>query len=486
MWRKLPQQANAIEQALDYRRSPSLRRRFIVVGVCSIVLIAVLAIKLVFDYSERLADISYDRLLRSALLQMDENVGQEQGEITIDIPWSAFATLAQASEDRVFYKVESSSQGFITGYYNLDSSPELPVKYGEMQFFDRLYSGELLRFAWLERHLTEPDASGTVRIVLAHTRLSREAMAASVTQRAVELITLVALVSIVLIIIGSQLVLRPLHRIEQVLEERTPGDLTPLTLKTPRETYHLKVVINDFMKRLQTNLEELENYTGNAAHQLRTPIASLKALAENARDIGKPEEQHQALEKIIEQCEALSDTVSFLLNQATISHRLQSQAMGLIDLIQPIQESCRAQALTALRKGVMLSFETTLEDAMVVGDTIAIEQMMQNLIENAVRYSVLEDFQGTKDVIIRVTPLPNIYRVEVIDQGVGISDADKQRVFERFYRGRYDIAGSGVGLSLVKDIAKYHQADITLSDSTPCGTTVTVDFPAFQFRGDHQ
>ncbi|SBS36137.1 Sensor protein QseC [Marinomonas aquimarina] len=486
MWRKLPPQTSVLERSLDYRHSPSLRGRFIAVGAFTIILIAALAIKLVFDYSERLADISYDRLLRSALLQMDENVGQENGEITIDIPWSAFATLAQASDDRVFYKVESSSQGFITGYYDLDSTPALPVEQGGIQFFDRQYSGETLRFAWLERYLTEPDASGTVRIALAHTRLSREDMAASVTQRAVELITLVALVSIVLLVIGSQLILRPLHRIEQELEQRTPGDLTPLTLKTPRETYHLKVVINDFMQRLQTNLEELENYTGNAAHQLRTPIASLKALAENARDIGKPEEQHQALEKIVQQCEALSDTVSFLLNQAMISHRLQSKSLGLIDIVQPIQESCRAQALTAFRKGVMLSFESDLDEAVIVGDTMAIEQMMQNLIENAVRYSLLEDSNERREVIIRITPLPHIYRVQVIDQGVGITDADKQRVFERFYRGRYDIPGSGVGLSLVKDIANHHNAEVQLSDTAPHGTTVTVDFPAFQFKGDHQ
>ena len=483
MWRKLPQQ-NASEVAAEYRRSPSLRGRFVTVGVVTIAVIALLAMKLVFDYSQRLADISYDRLLRSALLQMDENVGQEAGEITIDIPWSAFATLAQASDDRVFYKVESSSQGFVTGYFDLDATPALPVEQGVIQFFDRQYSGETLRFAWLERYLTEPDAIGTVRIVLAHTRLSREEMAGSVTQRAVELILLVSLVSIVLLLIGSHLILRPLHRIEQVLEERTPGDLTPLTLKTPRETYHLKVVINDFMKRLQTNLEELENYTGNAAHQLRTPIASLKALAENARDIGKPEEQHQALEKIIAQCEALSDTVSFLLNQAVISHRLQSKAMGLIDLIQPIQESCRAQALTAYRKGVILSFDTELEEAVVVGDTIAIEQMMQNLIENAVRYSMAESSEQNKEVVIRVTPMPKVYRVEVIDYGVGISDTDKQRVFERFYRGRYDIAGSGVGLSLVKDIATHHSADVLLADTDPHGTTVIVDFPAYKFLGD--
>ncbi|MBM6551970.1 sensor histidine kinase [Marinomonas ostreistagni] len=484
MWRRSPQPRSVLEDSLDYVHSPSLRGRFIVVGAFTIGLIAMIAIKLVFDYSERLADISYDRLLRSALLQIDENVGQSQGEISVDIPWSAFATLAQASDDRVFYKVESSDQGFITGYHDLDASPLLPVEQGTVQFFDRRYSGEIMRFAWLERYMTEPDASGTVRIVVAHTRLSREAMATSITQRAVHLIALVALVSIVLIVIGSQLVLRPLHRIEQQLEDRTPGDLTPLTLKTPRETYHLKMVINHFMERLQTNLAELENYTSNAAHQLRTPIASLKALAENARDIGKPEEQRAALEKIIGQCEALSDTVNFLLNQAVVSHRLQSQNMGLIDLVQPLQESCRAQALAAFRKGVMLSFEQEVESATIVGDTMAIEQMMQNLIENAVRYSLLEESSTPHEVVVRIVPRPNIYRVEVIDYGVGISDIDKERVFERFYRGRYDITGSGVGLSMVKDIADYHKASIQLQDTQPQGTTVIVDFPVYEMMGE--
>lgn len=476
MWPKSLHHQNLSEEEITaLNKAPSLRFRFILAGALVISIIAALAVNLVFDYSRKLADLSYDRLLRSALLQMGENVGLTRNEVSIDIPWSAFATLAQADEDRVFYKVESVEQGYITGYADLSSVPPNPPELNKIQFFNREYSGEMVRFAWLERHLTDPDGAQTVRIILGHTRLSREEMASAVTQRAVEVIVLIALVAIALIAIGSHLVLRPLHRIEGALEDRAMGDLTPLDINTPKETHHLKVAINHFMVRLQTNLEQLENYTADAAHQLRTPLASLRALAENARDNTSPERQHEALENIVKQCDALGQTVTLLLNQAVVSHRLQTQRLEPVNLLEPITASCREQAVTALHQGVLLSLDCTIKTALVLGDSFAIQQMMQNLIENAVRYSGA-DMEHASEIIVQVQEFDDFYRVSVIDYGVGIPDVEKERVFERFYRGRYDIAGSGVGLAMVKDIVDHHLARILILDTEPKGTTFQIDF----------
>lgn len=491
MWQKSLNHQNLSEEEEQsaLRKAPSLRFRFILAGFLVIGIIAGLAINLIFDYSQKLADLSYDRLLRSALLQMDENVGLMRNEVSIDIPWSAFATLAQADEDRVFYKVESLEQGFITGYQDLNSEPPQPPELDQMQFYNQEYSGEMVRFAWIQRHLTDPETAQTVRIVLGQTRLSREAMASSITQKAVEVVVFIALVAITLITIGSHLVLRPLHRIERALEERTMGDLTPIEINTPKETHHLKVAINHFMARLQTNLEQLENYTADAAHQLRTPLASLKALAENARDINSAgqhsiglassDRQYQALDNIVKQCDSLSQTVTLLLNQAVVSHRLQTHRLEPIDLLPPITASCREQAVTALHKGVRLSFDCDLKDTMILGDAFSIQQMMQNLIENAVRYSALDEKNDT-EVIVQLSEFERFYRVKVIDYGDGIPDLEKERVFERFYRGRYDIAGSGVGLAMVKDIVDHHSAHIEILDTEPKGTTFQVDFAKFR------
>ncbi|WOD07798.1 sensor histidine kinase [Marinomonas sp. GJ51-6] len=480
MWPKSLHHQNLSEEEITaLNKAPSLRFRFILAGVLVIGIIAALAVNLVFDYSRKLADLSYDRLLRSALLQMDENVGLIRNEVSIDIPWSAFATLAQADEDRVFYKVESLEQGYITGYEDLHSLPPNPPVLNQIQFYNQEYSGEMVRFAWLERHLTDPEGAQTVRIILGHTRLSREEMASAVTRRAVEVVVLIALVAIALIAIGSHLVLRPLHRIERALEDRAMGDLTPIDINTPKETHHLKVAINHFMVRLQTNLEQLENYTADAAHQLRTPLASLRALAENARDNTSPERQHEALENIVKQCDALGQTVTLLLNQAVVSHRLQTQRLEPVNLLEPITASCREQAVTALHQGVLLSLDCTIKTALVLGDSFAIQQMMQNLIENAVRYSGA-DMEHASEIIVQVQEFDEFYRINVIDYGVGIPDVEKERVFERFYRGRYDMAGSGVGLAMVKDIVDHHSARILISDTEPKGTTFQVDFAKFR------
>jgi two-component system sensor histidine kinase TctE len=493
------------EEKKALKKAPSLRFRFILTGALVIGVIAVLAVNLIFDYSQKLADLSYDRLLRSALLQMDENIGLIRNEVSIDIPWSAFATLAQADEDRVFYKVESIEKGFITGYQGLNSIPPKPPVLDQVQFYNQEYSGEMVRFAWVERHLTDPETAQTVRIVLGQTRLSREEMASAITQKAVQVVLFIALVAITLIIIGSHLVLRPLHRIEWALEERAMGDLTPIDINTPKETHHLKVAINHFMVRLQKNLEQLENYTADAAHQLRTPLASLRALAENARDDifadkgsldapneildgsnkreskNSPEKQYQALENIVKQCDALSQTVTLLLNQAVVSHRLQTHRLEPIDLLEPITASCREQALTALHQGVHLSLECDLKQTLILGDSFAIQQMMQNLIENAVRYSGV-DIEHATEVIVQMSEFDEFYRIKVIDYGGGIPDLEKERVFERFYRGRYDIAGSGVGLAMVKDIVDHHSARIVILDTEPKGTTFQVDFAKFKYQ----
>ncbi len=497
MWQKSLNHQNLSEEEEKnaLRKAPSLRFRFILAGVLVIGVIAGVAVNLVFDYSQKLADLSYDRLLRSALLQMDENVGLIGNEVSIDIPWSAFATLAQADEDRVFYKVESIEQGFITGYRDLNSEPPKKPVLDEIQFYNREYSGEMVRFAWVERHLTDPETAQTVRIILGQTRLSREEMSSSVTQRAIEIVLLIALVAITLIMIGSHLVLRPLHRIERALEERAMGDLTPIDINTPKETHHLKVAINHFMVRLQRNLEQLENYTADAAHQLRTPLASLRALAENARDnissgdiSSEPissdilssnsvssKKHHQDLENIVIQCDTLSQTITLLLNQAVVSHRLQTYHLEPVNLLDPIRASCREQAVTALHQGILLSLDSELQSALVLGDSFSIQQMMQNLIENAVRYSG-SGREHASEIIVQVNEFDRFYRIKVIDYGDGIPDIEKDRVFERFYRGRYDIAGSGVGLAMVKDIVDHHSARILILDNEPQGTTFQVDF----------
>lgn len=467
-----------------FHRPPSLRRRFILVGALLIGTIALTTIQLVASYSQKLADLSYDRLLRSAILQMDENILLVDNRVSIDIPWSAFATLAQASDDRIFYRVESSHNGFITGNQNLVTQPPIPSELGQIQFYNQVFSGELIRIAWLERATTQGHSQGSsqgssqesVRIVLGQTRLAREDMSADISFNTTRIIVFIACVAIALIAIASHMLLRPLRRITEQLEVRNPGDLTPLAIKTPKETEQLKLSINHFMARLQTNLEQLENFTSESAHQLRTPLASLKALAENARDETTPQKQKIDLDNIVLQCEKLSQTVTMLLNQAVVSHRLQTQNLVVLDLVQLVHQTCMEQAVAALRQGVHLSFESKISSAPILADAFSLQQLLNNLIDNAVRYSDSKQ-TAQQQVDICLTREGQAVLLSVIDYGRGITAQEKPLVFERFYRGRYEVAGSGVGLAIVKHIADRHQATIEIKDTQPHGATIEVSFP---------
>lgn len=483
MWRRLVSERNQIEDEASSKPVPSLRRRFIIGGVTLISFIALITIQLVFTYSQNLADLSYDRLLRSALLQMDENVIFVNNEVSIDIPWSAFATLAQANEDRIFYRVESSSKGFITGNKDLFTQPPKPSELGKMQFYNQFFSGEMIRLAWLEREVTEVDSQGTIRIILGQTRLSRQAMAKAITLRAVRVIVLIAAVAIILIVVGSHFVLRPLKHITELLEARQPGDLTPITINTPKETLQLKNSLNHFMERLQKNLEQLENFTAESAHQLRTPIASLQAVAENARDQVDPDKQKVAFEKIVHLCEKLNQTVSLFLNQAVVSHRLQTQKLFPMDVVGLVRQACMEQAVIALNQGVLLSFESKPSKAMILGDAFSLQQMLNNLIDNAVRYSDVVDTDEQQHVDIRIVKDAYEVIIRVIDYGKGIDNDEKNLIFERFYRGRYEVPGSGVGLAMVKEIANRHSARIQVKNTEPKGATIEVIFPLHYEQG---
>lgn len=486
MWQKSASLAE--NEALELEKAPSLRKRFILSGAGVIGFIALIAINLVFNYSQRLADLSYDRLLLSALLQMDENILAEDGHLSIDIPWSAFSTLAQANEDRIFYRVESTVDGYITGNQSLESTPPSPSELGKPQFYNQTFSGEMIRLVWLERDVTEANIQGSVTILLGQTRLSRETMASSITTRAVQVILFIAIVAIVLIMLGSHLVLNPLHRIEELLEERQPGDLTPIKLDTPKETYQLKIALNHFMARLNKNLEQLENYTAESAHQLRTPLASLKALAENARDQTTPERQEEALEQIVQQSETLSETVTILLNQAVVSHRLQTQRLIPLDLVALIKQSCMEQAVTALRQGIHLSFESDAAKIMILGEAFSLQQMLNNLLDNAVRYSAGNGLNDQEEQLVEIHIRQDAHSVKlsVIDYGDGIADDKKKRVFERFYRANYEISGTGVGLAMVKEISDRHHGKIQVTDTHPKGATISVDFPLYIEREGEQ
>ncbi|WP_020680638.1 sensor histidine kinase [Marinobacterium rhizophilum] len=457
----------------------SIRRKLLCMTSVLLIAVSLLGVRASQTYAQRSAQLSYDRLLTGAALQIAEQISLRQGKVEADLPRAAFETLALAPDDRVYYRILGPDDEHITGYDDLPSAPATRVRHAgpadddtfRKVFFDAPYRGEAVRFVMLERLLTETDFSGYIQIQIGQTTLARTSLANEISLRALQLIALLFIVALLLVSLGIWMTLRPLERLNSALARRSSVDLSPLDLAVPREISKLVGTINHFMQQLGGTLDGLQRLTSEAAHQIRTPLAGLRSQAQNALDEEDAGLRQRQLNRVLESADRLSDTVNQLLSQAVLAHRLRSQQMEPVALDQLVRELCRQLALPALEQGVELAYDG--DDAVLLqGNAFALRQMVQNILENAIRYS-----NPGSEVQVRLEQDERYISLAVADQGPGIPDAEKPLVFERFYRSPNNLrSGSGLGLAIAKDVASYHRASLKLTDNQPAGLVVTVRF----------
>ena len=435
-------------------------------------------------YGQRAARLSYDRLMAGAALQIAESIGMQDGEVVIDLPQAAFATLALAPDDRVFYAINILDGDLITGYpglpkfdpltskiSNLESRGEFPLR-----FFDAVYSREPMRFITLTRVLNDVDVTLEVQLQIGQTLRARNTLSADISWRALQFVAFFFLFALVLIMFGIWMLLRPLSQVNKALSERSPVDLSELDLPVPLEVEPLVQTINHFMAQLATTLDRLKRFTGEAAHQIRTPLAGLKSQAQNALEEQDPQRRQEQLKRVLECSDLLSSTVSQMLNQAKLAYRFQSELFSAIRLDSLVKEVCRDVAVAALRNDVEVAYLSSAEIS-VDGDAFALKQMIRNILENAIKYSprgglVEVDFAVPEKRLSAEGAI-----LSVRDSGPGIPAEERSQVFEQFYRSPDNPrSGSGLGLSIAREVAEHHGAELVLIDNQPQGLVVEIRF----------
>ncbi len=283
-------------------------------------------------------------------------------------------------------------------------------------------------------------------------------------------IPLTVFIPLLLIIIwfGITKGLMPVKRISSIVDRRDSNDLNPIQVAgIPLEINPLINAINRLLARIQGSFERERQFTDNAAHELRTPLAAMKTqtqvLLKKAADMPDCQDGLNNLHASI-------DRASHMVDQLLSFARLQSENIEFekIDLSQTIEEVLKDISPLAVRKNVEL--EARLEPQLYInGNRNALAIMVRNLVDNAIKFTgsngnveISTQRSGT-DVILCVS-----------DTGQGIPVADKDKVFERFYRVKKSSSGSGLGLSMVKWVCDLHHADIKLQDNQPKGLIVTV------------
>jgi len=283
--------------------------------------------------------------------------------------------------------------------------------------------------------------------------------------------------------------LEPLSALGEELGRRSPDRLDPVQVSdVPREVEPLVLRLNDLLQRVESALDAEKRFTGDAAHELRTPIAALSAQAQVALAEDDPVRRNATLHAVLSAAERMSRLVEQLLTLARADSALPA-AWPAIDLADLARQVVGDLAPGALARQVELELEAP-EVLMLPAERGWLEILLRNLIGNAVRHSPQSPQSGIVRIFLQVDAALSQgrtgVRIEVRDQGPGVPAALRDKLGQRFWRGdvargdcgAHSDAGSGLGISIVRRIAELHRGEVSFADSPEGGLSVRVDFPS--------
>ncbi len=266
--------------------------------------------------------------------------------------------------------------------------------------------------------------------------------------------------------------LSPLGALADTLARRAPASLEPVPLvEAPVEVQPLVGSLNDLLARLGDAFDTQRRFAADAAHELRTPLTALTLQIQLARRAESAEERAVALDRLEQGAKRATRLVQQLLTMARLDPDAARPA-AIVDMAAVAAAVVEEKSAFAAQQRIALSVKAT--PAAIRGQEDALQILLSNLVDNALRYTP----EGGA-VEVRVRRDGDQARVEVADTGPGIPEEERERVFDRFYRGRTAPAGgSGLGLAIVRQIVGLHGGSVELDAAPSGGLLVTVRFPA--------
>jgi two-component system, OmpR family, sensor histidine kinase TctE len=439
-----------------------------------------LSVVVTFWIANAISNIPYDRALADSVNALARHVSfgaDKKGGVRFVLPAAASSFLRTDELDTIYFQVRGTRGEVLAGDRDLaEIFPEEGQAQHIVYFGDAEWHGDPVRVAYM--FMFDPQAPHRRVVVQVgetlnkRQRLSNEIIAGIIIPQFF-LFPVVALLAW----FGLQRGTQPLERLRQRLLGRRPGDLSPIDVReVPEEVAPLIEAFNGVMERLSTTMRAQERFIADAAHQMRTPLAGLRTQLEFALRQKDPADLRASLERIRSSVERATRMISQLLSLA----RSQSETppkFEPLDLNALAREVTQEWVEQALAKRIDLGFEGAPGPAMVEGSRLLLHELLNNLVDNAVRYTPPGGRVTARVAVDNSTR--EVVTVEIEDDGVGIGESDRELIFERFYRaGGNEATGTGLGLPIVRSIAAQHRASVQVRPNpAERGSVFTVIFP---------
>ncbi len=439
-------------------RPPASLRRQLLAGIL-LPVVAVVVLNAVSLYRQTLtsADTAYDRTLLASAKAIGELLrvepAGERPRVVADLPYAALEAFEADNRSRMVYRVSGFDGEIVSGFDDLpppraaDPQRDAPPVYAALvRFYDDDYRGEPVRMAVLLQPVAGAAGQGMATIQVAETLELRHALARQLLLQTLwqQGLLLVLIAGVVLWVV--QRVTRPVRRLSQALVARDEADLSPLPASgAPHELRPVVDATNAVMARLAHLLAHQKRFVRDASHQLRTPLAVLKAQVQSARrgDV----EPMQALAEIDATVQGATELANQMLALAKVEQLRQQGLQGQTphEDWEPVVRGV-ALDLAPLVAAGRIDFELDTTTAVVPAHAWALRELTRNLLHNAIKHT-----PAGGSLVLRLSQDRGEALLEVLDSGPGLAPAQRERLFQPFAAAGPH-GGSGLGLAICREI----------------------------------
>ena len=389
--------------------------------------------------------------------------------ISLDLPKPAEQILRVDHFDAIYFTVRNTEGRTIAGDRDFPAVAP-PDKVDEPVAHDGMMRGRHVRIISLRTRVADRD----VIIDTAETLLKRRQTRLEILVALGAMEAIVTLLVVLTVWFGIGKGLSSLQRFQGELNARKQDDLFPLADdELPAELTPVVGAINGLLQRVQDGAQAKQKFLADVAHQLRTPLAGLRAQLEWLQPrLMQDEEANRSANLMMSAIDRMTRHTNQLLSLAHADpSQFEKTKLGPVRLDKLIEDSIRQFLRQADTKNIDLGFQ--LEPTQVMGDSFLLRDLIDNLIDNALRYSPAES-----KVTVSCLQEQDYGTIRVEDEGPGIPESAREMVFSRFYRLDDKLPGSGLGLAIVRDIAEDHNATIEIGRGKgDVGTIFAVRIP---------
>ncbi|MBB5722751.1 two-component system sensor histidine kinase TctE [Loktanella ponticola] len=450
----------------------SIRRRLVVILLVVAAVLAGLLFVSVRTVANTAVETTQDAILGAATVAIAEELRGGEDGLTIDIPYAAFSMLGATGQDRVFYRILVGAET-VTGYADLPL-PDAPLSGLKPTFFSQQYDGDVVRTGAVSRSVLVDGRSQIVTVLVAQTRTAQDAISRQMANQAATLGLGFFAFAAILSIFTARSVLTPLNRLAEAMGRRGPQDLRPVDRAVPTELAPLMQALNGFIARLRGALTRTETFITEAAHHVRTPLATVRVQAEIAMRQTDDDALRATLRNIIRAVDDSARSAGQLLDHATVVYRADQRADELVALGPLVLDVVDSFSPTADMRDIALRVDAPDEVIALQFDRLLIESALRNLIDNAVKYSYADSI-----VDVQLSTDGTFAKLQVLDRGRGIGDGNSVQLVARFKRGENvgDVVGSGLGLTIVRDVTRAIGGSFDIKERQGGGTCAILLLP---------